>query len=366
MARLELRRLCKSFEGLPVVKELSIEVKPGEFLSLLGPSGCGKTTTLRMIAGLEQQDEGEVRIDGKEISRIPVHKRNIGFIFQDYALFPHMTVEENIRFGLRMRRIPGDHLEKIRKVLKVVDLKGYENRLPGQLSGGERQRVALCRALVLDPEILLMDEPLSNLDAKLRKRMRIELKAIQRTIGITTVFVTHDQEEALSMSDRIVVMYEGRAEQMGSPYEVYQKPASRFVADFMGQVNCYEGSVVDINGHQATLASDQIPAVVATIPSEASYRRGDPVLFMIRKENVRVSHRESGEGPGMNSVRAQVLANDYLGSEIETICTFDGYPSSRIVIRSPAFSNKSLPARGDQVRLEWSQGDLYLIGKRTR
>jgi ABC-type Fe3+/spermidine/putrescine transport system ATPase subunit len=363
VAKLELRKISKSFGGLPVVKEFSFQVDSGEFLSLLGPSGCGKTTTLRIIAGLEHQDEGEVLIGGEEISDTPVHKRSIGFIFQDYALFPHMTVEENIKFGLKMRRIPGNHPEKVQSVLKIVDLEGYETRLPGQLSGGERQRVALCRALVLDPDILLMDEPLSNLDAKLRKRMRIEIKDIQKAVGITTIFVTHDQEEALSMSDRIILMNEGRAEQMGRSQEIYQKPASGFVANFMGQVNCYRGTIGDLQGDLVTLTSDQIPNVVGRIPPDASYQRGDKVLFMIRKEGINVCDSETTVEPGMSSVSAQVLANDYLGSEVETICMFEGYSDSRIVTRCPSASNRPFPMSGEKVHLKWSQEELYLIGK---
>jgi ABC-type Fe3+/spermidine/putrescine transport system ATPase subunit len=366
MAKLELRRISKSFGGLPVVRDFSFRVETGEFLSLLGPSGCGKTTTLRIIAGLEHQDRGEVLIDGGEISDIPVHKRNIGFIFQDYALFPHMTVEENIAFGLRMRRISGDHREKAKKVLRTVDLQGYERRLPGQLSGGERQRVALCRALVLDPDILLMDEPLSNLDAKLRKRMRIEIKEIQRAIGITTIFVTHDQEEALSMSDRIILMNEGRAEQVGSSDEIYQKPASEFVANFMGQVNCYEGRIGDTHNSQATLTSDHIPDVTANIPAEASYQDGERVLFMIRKEGIQVSNSETKDDPETQVLPAEVLANDYLGSEVETICRFEGFPQSRIVRRSSSLVNKSLPSKGERIHLAWNREDLYIIGKIDR
>jgi spermidine/putrescine ABC transporter ATP-binding subunit len=367
MAELELHNICKSFGNIKAVENLSFQVREGEFLSLLGPSGCGKTTTLRIIAGLEQQDKGEVLVNGREISNIPPHKRDVGFVFQDYALFPHMTVEENIKFGLKMKRVPKGLLNgKIQEILKVVGLKGYEKRFPKQLSGGEQQRVALCRALVLNPKILLLDEPLSNLDAKLRKRMRIELKNIQKKIGITAIYVTHDQEEALSMSDRIILMDKGQAVQIGTPYEIYEKPASRFVADFMGQVNCYEGEVIQKVDNEIMISSDQIPDVKALIPSGADYEKGTRVFFLIRKEGINILPEGGGskKGVNVNSVIAEVQAAVYLGSDIEYICTFGEDKKGQVMLRSPSTLEPSeLPGRGDKVRLEWKSSDVFLIEK---
>ncbi len=367
MADVEVRNISKAFDSVEAVKNLSFHVRTGEFLSLLGPSGCGKTTTLRIIAGLEQQDRGEVLIDGKEISNIPVHKRDIGFVFQNYALFPHMTVKENIEFGLKMKGVSKNSFDrKVIDILALVGLEGYEDRMPRQLSGGEQQRVALCRTLVLNPRVLLLDEPLSNLDAKLRKRMRIELKNIQREIKVTAVYVTHDQEEALSMSDRIVVTNRGEAVQIGTPYDIYEKPVSRFVADFMGQVNLYQGKIVQKTGSEITISSNQTPDVKSLLTSEVDrrdYKEGVEVLFLIRKEGIKVLHKEVKERADADSFVAEVQAVAYLGSHSEYICTFQA-KKSQIIFRSPATSEDSeLPGRGDKVRLGWKLSDVVLVGK---
>jgi ABC-type Fe3+/spermidine/putrescine transport system ATPase subunit len=233
-AILELRQLSKQFKGNRVVDDVSLVVERGAFYSLLGPSGCGKTTTLRLIAGLEEASAGDVHLNGVRINRLKPYERNVSTVFQNYALFPHMTVRGNIEFGLRRKRLS---TERVRGVLDLVQLSGKEDRYPAQLSGGEKQRVALARSLVLEPDVLLLDEPLSALDHNLRKRMRLELKALQRRVGITFVFVTHDQEEALSLSDTIAVMNHGRIEQTGTPQDLYVRPHTRFVANFLGSVN---------------------------------------------------------------------------------------------------------------------------------
>ncbi|WP_456367579.1 ABC transporter ATP-binding protein [Thermococcus sp.] len=240
MVKVELRGITKSFDGFTLsIPEL--EVKSGELMTLLGPSGCGKTTTLRIIAGLEKPDSGRLLFDGIDVTETEPGERNIGIVFQDYALFPHMTVFENIAFGLEMRKIPRLEIEKkVRWALDLVGLKGFENRYPEQLSGGQQQRVALARALVIEPQVLLLDEPLSNLDAKIRERLRGEIKNIQRELGITTVYVTHDQEEAMAISDRIAVMTSGRIEQVGKPLELYYHPKTEFVARFLGLSNILE------------------------------------------------------------------------------------------------------------------------------
>ncbi|ASJ06485.1 ABC transporter ATP-binding protein [Thermococcus pacificus] len=240
MVRVELRGVIKKWDDFKLeIGEL--KVKDGEFLTLLGPSGCGKTTTLRMIAGFERPDRGEILFDGKPVNDLPPYERGIGIVFQDYALFPHMTVFKNIAFGLEMKRLPKPEIErKVRWALELVGLTGFENRYPEQLSGGQQQRVALARALVVEPEVLLLDEPLSNLDAKIRERLRGEIKRIQRELGITTIYVTHDQEEAMAVSDRIAVMNVGRVEQVGKPLELYYRPKTEFVARFLGLSNILE------------------------------------------------------------------------------------------------------------------------------
>jgi putative spermidine/putrescine transport system ATP-binding protein len=235
---LQLARLTRRFGATTAVDGIDLSVAPGEFVTLLGPSGCGKTTTLNMIAGFIQPDAGEIRLQGRAVQGLPPFRRDLGLVFQDYALFPHMTVAENVAFGLRMRRTSrADTAQRVAEALAMVQLAGLGERRPAQLSGGQRQRVALARALVIRPAMLLLDEPLSNLDLKLREEMRVEISALQRRLGIATVFVTHDQDEALTMSDRIAVMRAGRIEQVGTPADIYERPATRFVAGFIGSAN---------------------------------------------------------------------------------------------------------------------------------
>lgn len=240
MVRVELKGVLKGWEDFKLTVD-HLEARDGEFLTLLGPSGCGKTTTLRIIAGFEKPERGGILFDGKRVNDLPPYERGIGIVFQDYALFPHMTVFKNIAFGLEMKRLPKAEIERrVRWALELVGLEGLENRYPEQLSGGQQQRVALARALVVEPDVLLLDEPLSNLDAKIRERLRGEIKRIQRELGITTVYVTHDQEEAMAVSDRIAVMNVGRVEQVGKPLELYYRPRTEFVARFLGLSNILE------------------------------------------------------------------------------------------------------------------------------
>jgi putative spermidine/putrescine transport system ATP-binding protein len=241
-AAIKLQEVTKSFDGKVIaVDGVTLDIEAGEFFSLLGPSGCGKTTSLRMIAGFEMPDSGRVHVGGRDITDLPVHKRDMGMVFQSYALFPHRTVAQNVAFGLRMREVSKPEIERrVAAALAQVALTGLEDRRPGQLSGGQQQRVALARALVIEPRVLLCDEPLGALDRKLRQQMQFELKELQRRLGVTLVFVTHDQEEALAMSDRIAVMSRGRVEQVGSPTEIYERPRTRFVADFIGEINLLE------------------------------------------------------------------------------------------------------------------------------
>jgi putative spermidine/putrescine transport system ATP-binding protein len=241
---LTLRDVVKRYDDVVAVDAVSLDVRAGELVTLLGPSGCGKTTTLRMVAGFVEPDAGEIRIGASDVTRLPPHKRDIGMVFQSYGLFPHMTVEDNVAYGLRMRRVPAaERRRRVEEALGLVQLPGLARRYPRQLSGGQQQRVALARAIVIRPSLLLLDEPLSNLDAKLREEMRWEVRRLQRQLDITTVFVTHDQEEALAISDRIVVMNAGRIEQVGAPSDIYRTPRTLFVARFIGESNLWEGVV---------------------------------------------------------------------------------------------------------------------------
>ena len=261
MAYLELEGVAKQFGAQTVVDDFSLAVGKGEFISFIGPSGCGKTTTLQMIAGFLDPTRGAIRLEGKDLTAIHPAKRGLGIVFQSYALFPHMTAAENVAFGLEMRNVPrGERTERVRAALAMVGLAGYEDRHPRRMSGGQQQRVALARALVIKPSVLLLDEPLSNLDAKLREEMQIELRQIQRTVGTTTILVTHDQSEAMALSDRIVVMNAGRVEQIARPHEAYERPASPFVANFLGKTNVIPvgGSNVNIRPEKMAFCTDGV------------------------------------------------------------------------------------------------------------
>ena len=258
MARVELRHITKSYPGVRALDDIDLAIESGEFFTLLGPSGCGKTTLLRTVAGFNRQDTGEVLVGGQRIDDMPAYRRNIGLVFQDYAIFPHMTVGDNVAFGLRNRRRPRPEIdERVARALELVRLGGHAARLPHQLSGGQQQRVGLARAVVIQPQILLMDEPLSNLDAKLRIELRDDIRDLQRSLGITTIYVTHDQEEALVISDRICVMQGGRVHQVGTPWEVYARPATLFVASFVGAMNVIADLAVGPGGVLALGATSQ-------------------------------------------------------------------------------------------------------------
>jgi spermidine/putrescine transport system ATP-binding protein len=291
----DTRQVAIAFEGVSkrfgralAVSDLSLAIHEGEFFSLLGPSGCGKTTTLRMIAGFELPDEGRLLLQGQDVTRVPANKRPVNMVFQQYALFPHMSVYDNVAFGLKVKRVArAEHGERITQMLKVVELEGLERRRPRQLSGGQQQRVALARALVNRPAALLLDEPLGALDVKLRKQMQLELKRIQHDLGTTFVYVTHDQEEALAMSDRIAVMNGGQVEQIGSPREMYEHPTTAFVADFIGSLNAVELTVTDVVGPYAVMRLDERQRVV--VPVDADVHVGDELRVAVRPERVRIA-----------------------------------------------------------------------------
>ncbi len=291
------------------VHNFSLSIEKGSFVTLLGPSGCGKTTLLRAVAGLVGISSGQIAIGGRRIDDVPIYKRNIGLVFQNYALFPHKTVFDNVAFGLKYHNVPkADIAPRVARALEMVRLAGSERKLPSQLSGGQQQRIALARAIVFEPEVLLLDEPLSALDANMREEMRVEIKKIQKQTGITAIFVTHDQEEALSMSDRIVVMSAGKAEQIGSPTDVYDRPATTFVADFLGKANLLAATVKDrdAGGVSVTLSTGQ----TVRVATDRQVAAGDKVSVVVRPQKLAVG----SELP--NRLSGRVLSTSYLGSRI--------------------------------------------------
>jgi len=340
MAHLELDRVSKQFAAQTVVDDFSLAVGKGEFVSFLGPSGCGKTTTLQMIAGFLDPSRGAIRLEGKDLTAVHPAKRGLGIVFQSYALFPHMTAAENVAFGLEMRRVPqAECRERVRATLAMVGLAGYEDRYPRRMSGGQQQRVALARALVIRPSVLLLDEPLSNLDAKLREGMQIELRQIQRTIGTTTILVTHDQNEAMSLSDRIVVMSQGRIEQIGTPQETYERPASAFVSQFLGKTNDFTATV------DRTTASARL--VAGSWSSPAPVGVTGPVTISIRPERI---------GFGDAGLAAKIVTRIFQGNHWLFQCESECGPA--IVVRQN--DGQPQPAEGEAVRLVWRSDDMSL------
>jgi len=289
MVGVKLVNVTKKFKDVVAVDHVTLEIKHGEFFTLLGPSGCGKTTTLRLIAGLEYPDEGRIYFDGQDVTDLPPYKRNTGMVFQNYALWPHMTVFDNIAYGLKVRRLPKDEIrKKVYEVLDLIKLKGLERRYPTQLSGGQQQRVALARALVIEPQVLLLDEPLSNLDAKLRIEMREEIKRLQRRLGITTIYVTHDQEEAMVISDRIAVMNRGRIMQVGTPRELYKRPRNLFVATFLGRCTLIKGKISKVlpNSYVTLVSEEGDLKLVGIIPSEElEVKEGEEAVAIMRPQD---------------------------------------------------------------------------------
>src|SRR5262245_33660422 len=293
-AAVQLNRVTLGYGAFIAVKSVDLVIAKGSFVTLLGPSGCGKTTLLRAIAGLVTPMSGEIVIKGRRVNDVPIHKRNIGLVFQNYALFPHKNIFDNIGFGLKYRRVDrGAIAQRVKRALDIVRLPGVEKKLPSELSGGQQQRIALARAIVIEPDVLLLDEPLSALDANLREEMRTELKAIQREVGITTVFVTHDQEEALALSDRVVVMNHGLVEQIGSPEDVYRWPASRFVANFLGQSNFLPGTVETADGNRSTIRLGNGAALIVANGGAVAGRRVEAV---VRAHRVLVGPAEATNG----------------------------------------------------------------------
>lgn len=350
-AAVTIRGITKRYGDVVAVDAIDMTIADGEFFAMLGPSGCGKTTTLRMIAGLDFPTEGSLKIFGDEVGTLPPDKRPVNTVFQNYALFPHMTVEQNVAFGLKMRKVPKSEIgPRVREAIGLVQLGGMERRRPSQMSGGQQQRVALARALVNRPKVLLLDEPLGALDLKLRQQMQVELKSLQREVGITFVFVTHDQEEALTMSDRMAIMHDGRLLQVGSPEEVYERPANRFVADFIGRTNLLEATV-------------ESPTVVCLtngtrIPAASSLPAGTSIAVSLRPERARI--HASGRAPAdLPSVEGTLREVTYLGNALVYRVALDWMT---IEVRSATGAGTEPVRVGDPVTVSWAPDAISLVG----
>ena len=347
MALLELRNITAGYDKNIILRDFNLQVERGQFVSLLGSSGCGKTTTLRLIAGFSEPNEGSIFFDGRDITHVPLHKRNFGFVFQSYALFPHMTVFDNVAFGLKMRKVPkAETQQRVTEMLELVDLKGFEKRYPREMSGGQRQRVALARAMVIRPDLMLFDEPLSNLDAKLRVKMRVEIRRIQQELGFTAIYVTHDQEECFAISDQVAIMNNGVIEQMDSPAHIFNSPKTEFIARFVGFENFFDltrrgGSLTTDNGLALRVARD--------LP-------GERFRACIRPEDVTL--RPAGE-TGENTLPGEVLVTTFLGRNVQyNVRTAIG----EFVIKAEQGNVYSI---GSQVTLELSENKIILIEPQT-
>ena len=351
-----LTSVTKRFGDTVAVDNVSLQIEGGEFFSLLGPSGCGKTTTLRIIGGFVYPTAGEVRINGEVMAETPPYRRPVNTVFQNYALFPHKTVAQNIAFGLQMKKATKAEIsDAVERSLDLIQLPGYDDRKPSELSGGERQRVALARALINEPTILLLDEPLSALDLKLRKQMQSELKALQRKVGITFVYVTHDQGEALALSDRIAVMNDGKILQVGTPSEIYDSPQNRFVADFIGTSNFLEGTLISKN--EVTLTTEPTSNVVCTPTSDISIN--SPVTIAIRPERINLRMTPASDVP--NLLRGVIQDESYLGTTLQYTVQTD-YPTPLIVHQqNTGTKGEHRFQRGDTVYLQWTPENAMVL-----
>ncbi len=360
---IELAGVSKEFrtggDVVAAVRAMDLRIVEGEFFSLLGPSGCGKTTTMRMVAGFEDPTAGTVRLHGRDVTGVPPNKRDVNMVFQSYALFPHMNVFENVAFGLRRRSVPKDQITRqVNDMLEIVNLSGREHRRPRELSGGQQQRVALARALVNHPRALLLDEPLGALDLKLRQAMQVELKRIQREVGITFVYVTHDQNEALTMSDRIAVMNDGVIEQLASPWEIYEHPASRFVAGFIGTSNLLTGSASRVTDTEAVIEVSLDERIVVPLRAVRA-RPGDSLEITVRPEKIELTaERPAGDGCALRGTVTEVV---YLGTSTNfAVSTTTG--ADIVVFQQNSASAGHMAGRGDSVWLSWQPDHSYLIG----
>ena len=354
-----LERVSKLFADVAAVDDLSLDIAEGEFFSLLGPSGCGKTTTLRMIGGFEEPTYGTVYLGGRDVTGLPPYKRDVNTVFQSYALFPHLDVQENVAFGLRRKKVPSDEVQtRVKETLDLVDLVGFEKRKPPQMSGGQQQRVALARALVNHPKVLLLDEPLGALDLKLRKQMQLELKRIQQEVGITFIYVTHDQEEAMTMSNRLAVMRHGKIDQLGAPEEVYEHPATEFVAGFLGASNLLDGTVESTTGDVTTVQLEtggQVFVPAAAIPSDAN----GSVRVGVRPEKITIE-TPNGQAPtGSNYVDGLLRMSTYIG--VSHQYKVEGPGNRELTVYVQNLGDGPIPHPGDRVRLRWDPANTFIV-----
>ena len=347
MAHVQLERVAKTYGDLTALEALDLQVREGEFLTLLGPSGCGKTTTLRLIAGFLKATSGRILIEGNDVSGLPPQLRQIGMVFQDYALFPHMTIEENIGFGLTERRVARPEIvARVRELLDLVHLPGVEGRYPAELSGGQRQRVALARAVAYPPRVLLMDEPLGALDLKLREAMQLELRRIQRELGITTIYVTHDQTEAMTMSDRIAIMNLGRLIQLGAGGEIYRRPRTKFVADFVGRINFLDAR---ITGRQGDWLRVEAAETGFDVPRGETGRTNGEITVAIRPEHLRILPADTGPAEGA-ALPGLVGEQTFTGNLVTVKVRIAGDAELMVECRP----DDLLPESGSQVRITWA------------
>ncbi len=356
MTELHLKNVSKLFGETKAVDDVTLDVREGELFFLLGPSGCGKTTCLRIIAGFYRPDVGELYFDDRMMNDVPPHKRNIGMVFQNYALWPHMTVYENVEYGLNVRKMPaGVKREKVQEVLGIVRMQRYADRTPNQLSGGQQQRIALARALVIEPDVLLLDEPLSNLDAKLRLDMRQEIKRIHSEAGITSVYVTHDQKEALSLADRVAVMRDGKIVQIGSPRDIYNLPVNGFVADFIGETNFLEGKVKSEAGGEL-IVDTRDGQVRATLADSGAFAPGETAICSVRPESINISDEPLEDVP--NQFEARITSVTYLGDVEEYWLSLGDSLKIKAVLHNPGQYERRA---GDRVYIYFQPQDAVAL-----
>ncbi len=348
-------KVDKSYDGkVLVVKDLNLDIEEGEFVTMLGPSGSGKTTCLMMLAGFETPTNGEIYLDGNPISNIPPHKRGIGMVFQNYALFPHMTVYENLAFPLRVRKIPKDEIDKkVDKALSMVSLAGYESRMPGQLSGGQQQRVAVARALVFDPSVVLMDEPLGALDKNLRESMQYEIKHIHESIGVTVVYVTHDQGEALTMSNRIAVFNDGKVQQLSSPDKLYEEPVNSFVAEFIGENNTFSGQVTDISGGKCKVKLDSGSEIMSN-PIRVN-SKGEKTIVSLRPERAIINPENNMENKHKGKIEEVIYHGDHTRVRLNLL------GNKEFILKVPNSSARMDIKVGNEIAVGWDSQDARAL-----
>lgn len=354
---LELDNIEKSFGETDVLRGISLSIEKGEFITFLGASGCGKTTTLRIIAGLEQPDKGRIRLCGRDVTDLEPNQRNVNTVFQNYALFPHMDVAANVGYGLKLKKVPKQEIgDRVKQVLELVQLSGYEKRMPSELSGGQKQRVAIARAVINNPEVLLLDEPLGALDLQLRRQMQLELKRLQKQLGITFIYITHDQEEAINMSDRIVVMRDGRFEQVGTPDEIYDHPKTSYVASFVGTANIIKGKLMELSGNEARIEAEEGRVSAFVCENQKRYLKpGQEVTVAVRSENITL--KEPGKAGETDGLRVVVTEKSFAGGMLRI--SLDGGTQGELVSSRQGLNSAVLP--GETVTASWKPEHAVLV-----